>query len=76
MFSGASVDSSRSFADAENTRLQFVIVLHHVAVETNYSLVLTDRTTIQLFQSAVEGFDATFYEIFQKNDSAPPAGPT
>src|ERR1700737_1270245 len=38
-----SVDSSGTFTDAEDARLQFMIVCQHIVVETDYSLVLTYR---------------------------------
>ena len=51
MISHQSVNSSGSFADAEHARLQFEIVRKHGVVETDDSLVLTDRAAFQQFQN-------------------------
>ena len=58
MISYRSLDSTGTFADAEDARLQFVIVRQHVVVETDNSLVFTDLATFQLLENGAEKFPA------------------
>jgi hypothetical protein len=51
MVAHQSADSSGSIANAENSRLRYVIVFQHVVVETDNPFVLTYRAALQLLQN-------------------------
>src|SRR5271166_3555275 len=48
------VDSSGSFTNTEDARLQFVIVRQHIGLETDDSFVLTGSAEFRPFQKCAE----------------------